>query len=332
MEITVVNAVGETSEINLEDGENSDDLPVNNTADVVTLPLSYEENDIPPAKMFKIDVVAPPLSDEDVCVCLNFFGHGGYQTTVGEDLNLAVSQPAVSRIITNISNIITVHLLHRYVRFSTTDDEIRRVKQQFLENQNFPNAIGAIDGTHVAIFSPKVDDPIYPAVAYLNRKGYHSINVQAIFDANIMLLNVNARFPGATHDSGIWETSCIHRHLRRKYEEGRHNTWLLGDSGYPLQPWLMTPIIDAAPNTPEGHYTTRHIHARNVGERGNGVWKGRFRCLKRIARYNIPEVDIDDDDDNVEHDNLHQPVNPDVNILAEARIIRRRLVNQLAHN
>ncbi|KAJ8971817.1 hypothetical protein NQ314_000528 [Rhamnusium bicolor] len=279
-----------------------------------------------------------------VCVCLNFFGHGGYQTTVGEDLNLAVSQPAVSRIITNISNIITVHLLHRYVRFPTTDNEIRRVKQQFLEKQNFPNAIGAIDGTHVAIFSPKVDDPIYPAVAYLNRKGYHSINIY-----------------GATHDSEIWETSYIHRHLRRKYEEGRHNTWLLGDSGYPLQPWLMTPIIDAAPNTPEGHYTTRHIHARNVGERGNGVWKGRFRCLKKdrvlqynhatagriiyscavlhniCRRYNIPDVDIDDDDDNVdndnvEHDSPHQPVNPDVNILAEARIIRRRLVNQLAHN
>ncbi|KAJ8935507.1 hypothetical protein NQ314_012761 [Rhamnusium bicolor] len=235
----------------------------------------------------------------------------------------------------------------------------RRVKQQFLEKQNFLNAIGAIDGTHFAIFSPKVDDPIYPAVAYLNRKGYHSINVQAIFDANIMLLNVNARFPGATHDCGIWETSYIHRHLR-KYEEGRHNTWLLGDSGYPLQPWLMTPIL--MPLLIHQKNITLHVtytlgmlvREETVYGKGdldvffkkdrvlhyNHATAGRiiYSCavLHNICRrYNIPDVDIDDDDDNVDndndqHDNPHQPVNPDVNILAEARIIR--LVNQLAHN
>lgn len=51
---------------------------------------------------------------------------------------------------------------------------------RFVQNFNFPNVIGTIDCTHVAIVPGKIDDPLYPAVAYLNRKGYHSINVQSV--------------------------------------------------------------------------------------------------------------------------------------------------------
>lgn len=103
----------------------------------------------------------------------------------------------------------------------------------------------------------------------------------------MQFLNVNARYPGATHDAAIWEVSTVHRHMERRYQEGERNTWLIGDSGYPLQPWLMTPIPDALPGTPEERYTSRHISARNVIERAFGVLKNRFRCLlkHRVLHY-----------------------------------------------
>jgi len=44
----------------------------------------------------------------------------------------------------------------------------------------FPGVIGAIDGTHVEIRSPKDDDH----QAYINRKGYPSIHVQVTFYKN----------------------------------------------------------------------------------------------------------------------------------------------------
>lgn len=40
--------------------------------------------------------------------------------------------------------------------------------------------IGAIDGTHVTIVSPKVENTVNPALAYLNRKTCHSISMQGI--------------------------------------------------------------------------------------------------------------------------------------------------------
>lgn len=62
---------------------------------------------------------------------------------------------------------------------------------------------------------------------------------------------------------------------------------VLGDSGYPLEPWLLTPIENAANNTPEGRYTLAHARARNCIERCFGSLKQRFRCLlkHRVLHY-----------------------------------------------
>lgn len=53
----------------------------------------------------------------------------------------------------------------------------------------------------------------------------------------------------------------------------------VGDSGYPLQPWLLTPVQEAGENSPESRYNSAHIRARNSIEKCFGVLKARFRCL-----------------------------------------------------
>ncbi|CAH1991186.1 unnamed protein product [Acanthoscelides obtectus] len=54
---------------------------------------------------------------------------------------------------------------------------------------------------------------------YINRKHYHSLNVQMIFDEHLKIMNVNSRFPGSTHDSFIWSQSRIEEFLRMLSEE-----------------------------------------------------------------------------------------------------------------
>lgn len=58
------------------------------------------------------------------------------------------------------------------------------VNYRLVQDYDFPNVIGTIDCTHIAIVPGKIDDPLNPAVAYLNCKGYHSINVQTV---NLMI-------------------------------------------------------------------------------------------------------------------------------------------------
>lgn len=60
-----------------------------------------------------------------------------------------------------------------------------------------------------------------------------------------------------------------------------------GDSGYYLRTWLMTPIPNAVPGSPEERYNISFKTCRSLIERCNGVLKMRFRCLlkHRVLHY-----------------------------------------------
>lgn len=90
-----------------------------------------------------------------------------------------------------------------------------------------------IDGTHVRIQAPhQYEDQ------FVNRKNFHSINVQLICDPDSKITNVTAEWPGSTHDAHVLSESNIYR----SFEDGTHRGLLLGDSGYPCHSWLMTPF------------------------------------------------------------------------------------------
>lgn len=68
------------------------------------------------------------------------------------------------------------------------------------------------------------------------------------------------------------------------FEEGRikRDVFLLGDSGYPLEIWLMTPFLN--PSSPaEEIFNRKHRSARNVVERCFGVMKSRFRMIHQTG-------------------------------------------------
>lgn len=209
-----------------------------------------------------------------VLIAINFFATGSYQTAVGKQNLHNVSQPTVSRCINEVSRIMDGYLAQKYIRFPITIFEKNEKAAVFQNRFNLPNAIGCIDCVHIAIISPPTVDPIRPARLYRNRKIYYSINVEATCDADMIFTSVNARFPGSTHDSGIWLVSPVRRLMR----QNRSDHFLIGDSGYPLEPVLFNPIADPATRQ-EHKFNKLHKAARNTIERSFGVLKSVYRCM-----------------------------------------------------
>ncbi|XP_052261316.1 putative nuclease HARBI1 [Dreissena polymorpha] len=111
--------------------------------------------------------------------------------------------------------------------------------KQFTDSANnvivfkgFPQVVGVVDGTHIRIQAPSANED-----DYVNRKGFHSLNVQMICDATFRFVDVVAKWPGSVHDSRIFRESAI----RQRFERGEIDGLLLGDSGYGCKRYLMTP-------------------------------------------------------------------------------------------
>lgn len=53
----------------------------------------------------------------------------------------------------------------------------------------------------------------------------------------------------------------------------------LGDAGYTLEPWMMTPYRLTTEGSSEARYNTLHSKSRSIIERVFGILKGRWRCI-----------------------------------------------------
>ena len=87
---------------------------------------------------------------------------------------------------------------------------------------------GALDG--VAI---KIRAPVKNATAYYCRKGFHSLNVQAVCDSNRRVLWVSVVCSGSTHDCTAFHNTKLAQILRDPdHELAKSDLWLAGDDAY----------------------------------------------------------------------------------------------------
>ncbi|KAL6469110.1 hypothetical protein MHYP_G00226340 [Metynnis hypsauchen] len=206
-----------------------------------------------------------------VLTTLGFLATGSFQRKLAD--RSGISQSSLSRAMPAVLDGI-ICMSAKYIKFPYEAVDQANIKAQFAAIASFPNVIGAIDCTHIAIKAPSEEE-----FAYVNRKHFHSINVQIICDAKMCLTNVAARWPGSTHDSYILTNSMVGIRL----QAGRvRDGWLLGDSGYALQTWLMTPLCNPQTDR-ERRYNSLHSRTRSVVERAIGQLKSRLRCLDRTG-------------------------------------------------
>ncbi|XP_074842924.1 frizzled-6 isoform X4 [Carettochelys insculpta] len=182
-------------------------------------------------------------------------------------------------------------LLHRFVRLGDLDAAIAG-----FASLGFPNCFGALDGTHIPIRAPE-----HSRGHFLNRKGYHSMVLQALVDSRGRLLNIYVGWPGSTYDAQVFRASGLCRRLEAgtyipQQEIPVGDTTmplcLVADAAYPLWPWLMHPYTGRVTASQEW-FNMRLNYVRQVVKRTLGHLKGHWRCLLTrldAGLTNIPQV------------------------------------------
>lgn len=208
-----------------------------------------------------------------------------------------VSRSSVCLIVKDVCEAIVKLLQGTYISVPS-GDRLKFIVDGFETKWGFPQCVGAIDGSHIPIVSPQ-DHP----ADYYNRKGWHSIILQAVVDHELRFWNINVGWPGRVHDARVFGNSAL-------FQKAQSGTLLpsmprtlngvdvplviLGDPAYPLLPWLMKPYVQHGNITSQQKaFNYRLSRARMVIENAFGRLKGRWRCLLKrndISTEDIPTV------------------------------------------
>ncbi|XP_055907138.1 putative nuclease HARBI1 [Eupeodes corollae] len=212
-------------------------------------------------------------------VFLRFVADPGFQSGIAEDFG--IDQSSVSRIIIEVGEKI-VRKKEDWIKFPNTLEQTDAEKVIWLNKYQFPSCIGAIDCTHV-----RIKKPIRHSDEFVNRKGFHSINVQATCNGAELFTSVDISWPGSVHDSRIFKNSEIYQTLLES-----SSTILIGDEGYGITPFLMTPYRNPV-SAAEVNFNNILTQEKVIIERVFGQLKQKFPCLQyklRVATRNAPKV------------------------------------------
>lgn len=107
---------------------------------------------------------------------MRILAEGSYQKGAGNDHYVNLCQTTVSESFNECIEAMYSELCPRWISFEVDEAEQNETKRHFYRKTGFPGVIGCIDGTHVSIIPPSIEDRF----KYLNRKGFYSLNVMLV--------------------------------------------------------------------------------------------------------------------------------------------------------
>ena len=91
--------------------------------------------------------------------------------------------------------------MKEYIKFPSGDD-VDHVVDEFKTKWGVPQCFGAVDGCHIPICAPSEQH-----TDYYNQKGWYSMIIQGLVDANYRFLDVCIGWPGSVHDARVFAHS-----------------------------------------------------------------------------------------------------------------------------
>ena len=244
--------------------------------------------------------------------------------------NFRVSKASLCNIVPEVCQAIVTVLADEVIAAPTTPEAWRSIADDFHQKWNVPHACGALDGKHV-----RIHKPANSGSTYFNYKGYFSIVLMALVDAQYRFIWVDTGGDGSMSDAQIYNSSELCELLNSgglglPPPEPLPNThdvdmpyFLLADDAFALRPFLMKPYATRFMDHDTRIANYRISRGRRVVENAFGILAQRNQlpqttilqkpdnvriiinamvCLHNLLRIKFPTMNltmVDRDDDNV---------------------------------
>lgn len=179
-------------------------------------------------------------------------------------------------------------------QFPSTEAEWKDQAILFEKRWHFPNCVGAVDGKHIAIHAPPESGSFY-----YNYKGFNSIVLMAVANADYQLLYVNVGTNGRVSDGGVIANTDFYKKLCNgslnlpgdNPDNGLPYAFI-SDEAFALREDFLKPYNVKILDQEKRIFNYRLSRARRVVENVFGIMVARFGVLSKKINQ-IPE-NIDD--------------------------------------
>ncbi|WOL15022.1 nuclease HARBI1 [Canna indica] len=187
-----------------------------------------------------------------------------------------------------------------HLRWSTSQ-EMESFKSKFEKIQGLPNCCGAIDTTHIMMCLPSVDAS---NKVWMDYEKNHSMLLQAVVDPDMRFRDVITGWPGSMSELPVLRSSGFFKMCEKgtrlngeklELAEGTEvREYIIGDPGFPLLPWLLTPFQGVDLSDAEIEFNKRLSATGVVAQRALARLKGMWKIIEgemwRPDRHRLPRI------------------------------------------
>ena len=196
-----------------------------------------------------------------------------------------VAHNTISKVIRQVCAAIVEEYSAELIPCPATPDDWKKIAKEFGHRWNLHHCVGALDGKHIAI-----QCPARAGSMYYNYKGYHSLILMALVDADYKFLWAEVGSNGSAGDAQVFNNSELKEAIEKKVlglpeaeplpnDDKPMPFYIAADDAFALKTWLMKPFSKKNLSKSERIFNYRLSRGRRIVENAFGILAHRFRCL-----------------------------------------------------
>lgn len=237
-------------------------------------------------------------SNDQVAIALRRLSSGDSLTTIGNSfrVNLSTVSHITWRFVEAMEGRGLCHL-----SWPSTEMEMEEIKSKFEKIRGLTNCCGAVDSTHILMTFPTVDPE---SSVWLDCEKKCSMVLQAIVDPDMRFRDIVTGWPGSVSDDHVLRSSAFFNLTEegKKLNGGKKilpdetmlREYIVGDTGFPLLPWLLTPYEGEGLSNVQVDFNKRVAATQMVAKRAlsrlKEMWKIIGGVMQKPNKHKLPRI------------------------------------------